>query len=128
MKSLAFASIDELKQSLERKEISPLELVEFYQKRFAKHDSELGSALEVFDAHSIMQNQVEIENGALHGIPGLIKDNICQKGRSLTCASKILQKFMANYDATVVAKLKAAGALLIGRANMDEFAMGSSNE
>lgn len=64
----------------------------------------------------------------MHGIPGLIKDNICQTDRLATCASKMLENYVAPYDATVVERLKNAGALLVGRANLDEFAMGSSTE
>jgi aspartyl-tRNA(Asn)/glutamyl-tRNA(Gln) amidotransferase subunit A len=127
MKSFAFASIDDLKAKLANQEITSAELVEFYSQRFAKYDQQLGSALEVFSTESVLA-KITNQTGALAGIPGLIKDNICQKDRSVTCASKILTGFKATYDATVVEKLKQAGAVLLGRANMDEFAMGSSNE
>lgn len=127
MKSLAFASISDLKAKLANREITSHELVDFYSQRFAKYDKQLGSALEIFNTESVLEKAIN-QTGPLAGIPGLIKDNICQNGRNATCASKILTGFQATYDATVIEKLKQAGALLIGRANMDEFAMGSSNE
>lgn len=124
--SLAFATIEELKQKLEKKEISNSELLDFYIKRFNEYDSSIGSALEIFDKESILEKFVP--QGNLEGIPGLIKDNICQEGRITSCASKILENYRSTYDASIIKDLKQEGALLIGRANMDEFAMGSSNE
>lgn len=127
MNTLAFASIEDLRNKLVKKEVSSAELVDFYSQRFAKYDATLGSALEIFEKNSVLAQATKADN-FLAGIPGLIKDNICQTGRVASCASKILENYVATYDATVISKLKNAGALLLGRANMDEFAMGSSNE
>lgn len=126
MNTLAFASISELQKKLQTREISPAELLDFCIKRFDTHDERIGSALEIFSAESI--SKASSSNGILAGIPGIIKDNIAQQGRSLTCASKVLEGFVSTYDATAAARLKQSGALLLGRANMDEFAMGSSTE
>lgn len=73
-------------------------------------------------------SSVQAQEGLLGGIPVVIKDNICSEGDATQCCSRILSGFVAPYDATVVKKLKNAGALVMGKANMDEFAFGSSCE
>lgn len=126
MSELSFISIKDLKIKLEKKEISPDEVLKYYIGQFHKHDDAIKSALEIFDYDSI--KNAASSSGALFSIPGLVKDNIAQANRKLSCASKILENYKAPYDATVVSRLKSSGAFLLGRANMDEFAMGSSGE
>ena len=126
MNDFAFASIKTLKQALDSGSVSAPELVSFYHKRFEQYDSKIGSALEIFDPETILKQTQQ--KGPLAGIPGLLKDNICQKGQIASAGSKILQNYRAPYDATVVTRLNEAGALRMGRANCDEFAMGSSTE
>jgi len=121
-----FATIQELKQQLEAKKISAQELLSYYINRFKTYDNQIQSALEIFEQDSIQQASSAV--GQLAGIPGIIKDNIAQNDRMLTCASRILQDFNVPYDATAIKRLKQVGAPLLGRANMDEFAMGSSTE
>lgn len=126
MKDISFSTIQEIRTDVLNKEYTPADVVSFYRQRFAKIDGNVQSALELFDQESILKDAKQ--SGTLYGVPGLIKDNICQTGRIASCASKVLQNFKAPYDATVIERLKGVGALLIGRANMDEFAMGSSTE
>lgn len=126
MDFLAFATIQELKKALAEKKISYKEMRNWFVERCIQQDPKIESALEIFESDSIDLPAHDL--GMLSGIPGLIKDNICQQGRTLTCASAILKGYTALYDATVIERLKKEGALLLGRANMDEFAMGSSTE
>jgi aspartyl-tRNA(Asn)/glutamyl-tRNA(Gln) amidotransferase subunit A len=126
MKELAFASIKTVQEWLVRKKVSSDELLDLCLQRFARYDGTLGTALEIFDAPSIMSSSAP--SGSLQAIPGIVKDNICQQGRIASCSSKILATYRAPYDATAIARLKAQGAYILGRANCDEFAMGSSTE
>lgn len=121
-----FATIKELRDALTKKQLSSRELTTFFINRFKQHDNKLQAALEVFDTDSVLQ--ASKTTGALAGIPGLAKDNICQQGRIASAGSKIIATHRATYDATVIADLKEQGALLLGRSNCDEFAMGSSTE
>lgn len=126
MNSLAFATIKELQKKLETKEISREELLDYFLQRCATVDKKIESLLEVYGKDEILKDVAH--QGSLAGIPGVIKNNISLDGQKLTCSSKILENFTATYDATACARLKKEGALLIGAANMDEFAMGSSTE
>jgi aspartyl-tRNA(Asn)/glutamyl-tRNA(Gln) amidotransferase subunit A len=129
MKDLAFTSIKDLHERLSRKELSLEEVLTSTYVRFEKYNPELNCALELFDMQSVLADLKERPNASkLFGIPGLLKDNICQRDRLTTCGSKILAGYKAAYDATATSKLKESGALCIGRANCDEFAMGSSGE
>ena len=117
-----FITIKELKEKISKKEITPEESTKFFSERIKKYDSKIQSCLEVFESENISAQ------GSLAGIPGLLKDNICQKNKITSCASKILQNYKAPYDATATTRIKNAGASILGRTNMDEFAMGASGE
>jgi len=100
-----------------------------------EQDKELHAFLYLKDPSELIREAEEAdkawENGVrrpLQGIPVAVKDNICVSGMPCTCASKVLQDFVAPYDATVVKKLKKSGAIIVGKTNLDEFAMGSSSE
>ena len=116
------------------KEISCRELVSIYQENIKKRNKDINAYLEVFnDAFEIAeQEDKEILKGRelkpLTGIPLAIKDLILIEGKIASAGSKILEKYRATYDATVIKKLRDAGAIFLGRTNMDEFAMGSSTE
>ncbi len=123
------AEIQSLYQS---KRSTPSEVVEELIRRIQKEDPQLHT-LVWFDPDFVRAQARGLEKsgsfqGPLWGVPVLVKDNICVKGIPTTCASKILRGFRPPYDATVVARLKEAGAILLGMANMDEFAFGSSCE
>lgn len=121
----SFLSIKEIKSLIQKKQILPQEVIAFYHKRLKTFNPQLNVALELFNERELTTN---VTQGPLVGIPGLLKDNIAQEGKINSCGSKILSNYRATYDATVTQRLKAAGAVILGRTNMDEFAMGSSGE
>ncbi len=130
-------SISTLRQSLQQGEISSRDIVSSYLERIAASNSELNALVHVDQEGALAQSDAvdqalssdsNVDNKPLLGVPIAVKDNIADKGQPLTCASKMLENFIAPYDSTVVSKLKNAGAIIIGRANLDEFAMGSSTE
>ncbi len=121
-----FLTIQSLRELLDRKEVSVEETVAYYRDRLEKYGAALNATVEIFDLDSLRESFLSA--GMLSGIPGLMKDNISQKNRITSCGSKILSNYHAPYDATVVKRLKQEGGIILGRTNMDEFAMGSSGE
>jgi aspartyl-tRNA(Asn)/glutamyl-tRNA(Gln) amidotransferase subunit A len=133
MSSLNQLSITEAGGKLQKKEISAVELTRACVDEVKKSDDALHAYLEVFDdaekqAAEADARRAKGEDNSLLGIPLAMKDNILIEGRQVSAASKILEGYVAPYDATITAKLKAAGAVFVGRTNMDEFAHGSSTE
>lgn len=114
-------------------EFTPSDLLENYLAVIAEKNPSLNAVLEVFDSSREDAKVADeaFKNGTasiLTGIPYIVKDNILVTGHVASAGSQILRNYIASYDATVIEKLSAAGAIVIGRSNMDEFAMGSSTE
>ena len=127
-------SVAELAGALERREISSVALTGHFLDRIGALNGALNALITVTadqalaDAAVADRRRAAGERGPLLGIPLIHKDIFCTDGVRTSCGSRMLDNFVAPYDATVVARLKAAGAVMLGKANMDEFAMGSSNE
>ena len=127
-------TLAEIARGLADKKFSSEELTRTLLARIAQLDPQLNSFISVTEDLAITQAQAADarraagETGALLGAPLAHKDLFCTKGIRTSCASKMLDNFKAPYDATVVAKLAAAGTVTLGKTNMDEFAMGSANE
>ena len=127
-------TIHEAHQLLKTKQISSVELTEACLERIQTIEPKLSAIVTVTGELALKQAEQadkRLASGkanALTGIPALIKDNMCTKGIKTTCSSKMLENFVPPYDATVVEKLNDCGMVMVGKANMDEFAMGSSTE
>lgn len=127
-------SLAQLANALRAREFSSEELTQHYLKRIEQLDGNLNSFITVTAEEALEQARAADavlqsgEGGSLTGIPLAHKDIFCTAGVRTSCGSKMLDNFIAPYDATVVARFKAAGTVLLGKTNMDEFAMGSSNE
>jgi aspartyl-tRNA(Asn)/glutamyl-tRNA(Gln) amidotransferase subunit A len=123
-----------LSQQLRSRKITSVELTQLYLDRIAKHDAELNAFITIDAEKSLAQARAADERIArghhapLTGIPVAHKDLFCAKGWRTTCGSKMLENFIAPYDAHVIEQFDRAGAVILGKTNMDEFAMGSSNE
>ena len=132
---LAFATVAELRKRLDQGTCTSTSLVGDFIQRVKNLDSQTNAFIGFHEADALTQARAADERrhageslGPLDGIPIALKNNMALDGQPLTCGSKILEHFEPPYHATVVDKLKAAGAIVWGRLNMDEFAMGSSNE
>ncbi len=127
-------TITELSQDLAKKKFSSLELTEHFIKRIKKFDSKLNSFITLTEEYAVNQaKKIDAEIAKnnfrpLSGIPLAQKDIFCMKNIKTTCGSKMLENFISPYDSTVAKKLNDAGVIVLGKTNMDEFAMGSSNE
>jgi len=128
-------TLHEIKNLISKKEVKVDEVVAACYGRIENIDDKIGSFLTLnkedalrsaFDIQKKLDNGEKL--GSLAGIPAGIKDNMCTEGLKTTCASKMLENFIPPYDATVVKKLKSQDAIIMGKMNMDEFAMGGSTE
>lgn len=128
------STIHEYAELLKQRKLSSVELTKQYLARIEKADAQIGSYITVCPDEALAaagkadERIARGEATLLTGIPVGIKDNICTEGITTTCASKMLYNFVPPYDATVTKRLKNEGAVILGKLNMDEFAMGSSTE
>ncbi|MGM0485081.1 MAG: Asp-tRNA(Asn)/Glu-tRNA(Gln) amidotransferase subunit GatA [Candidatus Krumholzibacteriota bacterium] len=125
-------SIKELKDLYRRGEAKPADAVRACLERIEEKDEVIGAFLRTFPDEAMKRAKRLEEEGfrdlPMWGVPVAVKDNICTRGQETTAGSRILEGYLPPYSATVVDRLKEAGAIIIGKTNMDEFAMGSSTE
>jgi len=127
-------TLAELSAMLEAGDVSSVQLTEHFLQRIKQYDGELNSFVTVTDEQALAAAKAADEQrkagkaGPLTGIPMAQKDIFCTKDVKTTCGSKMLDNFISPYNATVIEKMQQAGIIMLGKTNMDEFAMGSSNE
>jgi aspartyl-tRNA(Asn)/glutamyl-tRNA(Gln) amidotransferase subunit A len=128
---LTHDTLTQARDAIAKREVSAVDLTRQALDRIEKLDPQILAYNSTFPDRAIEQaKQVDDgkRTGPLAGVPIALKDNLCMSHGTTTCSSKILQNFRAPYDATVVKRLEAAGAVILGKTNLDEFAMGSSTE
>ena len=129
-----YLTIRQAQQLLSERKASSVELATASLKRIREVDPKVKAFVTVTEELALEQARAADKRiaagkgNALTGVPALVKDNMCTEDVLTTCSSMMLKNFVPPYDATVVARLKEAGAVIVGKANMDEFAMGSSTE
>ena len=128
-------TIKETAGLIEKREASPVELAELFLERISAEDGKINSYITVWEKAAVeaarkAEKQISEGNylGPLHGVPIALKDIFVTKDSRTTCGSKMLRDFVAPYNSTVAERLLASGSVILGKNNMDEFAMGSSNE
>lgn len=135
MNNICEMTAHEIREKYENKELKVVDVVKAFFEKIKVDDEKIKSYITLCEDDALKEAesvQAMYDNGEkmgpLAGIPIAIKDNICTKGIKTTCASKMLENFVSPYDATVIAKLKSEHAIILGKLNMDEFAMGGSTE
>ncbi len=131
---MPYSSLSDIQSRLNRGETTAVELARLYLDRIAAHNDTLNAFVHIDPAHVLAQAEASDAYRAKHearpleGLPIAVKDIFCTQDGPTQCCSNILKDFHAPYDAHVITRLKEAGAVLVGKTNMDEFAMGSSTE
>jgi aspartyl-tRNA(Asn)/glutamyl-tRNA(Gln) amidotransferase subunit A len=132
--SLHTLTLAELKAGLEAGDFSAVDVTTALLERIAEHNADLNAVITVTGDQALAAAKAADERRAtgaarpLDGLPVVHKDIFCTRGVKTTCGSRMLEEFISPYDATVVDRLETAGMIMLGKSNMDEFAMGSSNE
>lgn len=135
MKNICELTAHEIREAYANKELKVIDVLKAFYEKIKNDDEKIKGYItlceeEAYKLAENIQAQYDAgeEMGPLAGVPIAIKDNLCTRGVKTTCASKMLENFIPPYDATVIKNLKNAGAIILGKVNMDEFAMGGSTE